>query len=45
VAKTRIPLGRTGTIAEKAPAALYLAVDATYTTGAELFVDGALFDL
>jgi NAD(P)-dependent dehydrogenase (short-subunit alcohol dehydrogenase family) len=35
-AKTRIPLGRTGTAAEVAAAALYLAADATYTTGAEL---------
>jgi NAD(P)-dependent dehydrogenase (short-subunit alcohol dehydrogenase family) len=33
------------TIAEVAAAALYLAADATFTTGAELFVDGALFDL
>ncbi len=40
-AKSRIPLGRTGTAA----AALYLAADATYTTGAELFVDGGLIDL
>src|SRR5271154_6216562 len=44
-AKTRIPLGRTGTPAEVAAAALYLAADATYTTGAELFVDGGLIDL
>jgi NAD(P)-dependent dehydrogenase (short-subunit alcohol dehydrogenase family) len=44
-AKTRIPLGRTGTVAEVAAAVLYLAVDATYTTGAELFVDGGLIDL
>ena len=44
-AKTRIPLGRTGTEAEVAAAALYLAADATYTTGAELFVDGGLIDL
>jgi NAD(P)-dependent dehydrogenase (short-subunit alcohol dehydrogenase family) len=44
-AKTRIPLGRTGTAAEVAAAALYLAADATYTTGAELFVDGGLIDL
>jgi NAD(P)-dependent dehydrogenase (short-subunit alcohol dehydrogenase family) len=44
-AKTRIPLGRTGTSAEVAAAALYLAADATYTTGAELFVDGGLIDL
>jgi NAD(P)-dependent dehydrogenase (short-subunit alcohol dehydrogenase family) len=44
-AKTRIPLGRTGTVAEVAAAALYLAADATYTTGSELFVDGGLIDL
>jgi Enoyl-(Acyl carrier protein) reductase len=44
-ARTRIPLGRTGTAAEVAAAALYLAADATYTTGAELFVDGGLIDL
>ena len=44
-AKTRIPLGRTGTVEEVAAAALYLAADATYTTGAELFVDGGLIDL
>jgi NAD(P)-dependent dehydrogenase (short-subunit alcohol dehydrogenase family) len=37
--------GRTGTAAELAAAALYLAADATYTTGAELFVDGGLIDL
>ena len=44
-AKTRIPLGRTGEAEEVARAALYLAADATYTTGAELFVDGGLIDL
>lgn len=44
-AKTRIPLGRTGTAQEVAAAALYLAADATFTTGAELFVDGGLIDL
>jgi NAD(P)-dependent dehydrogenase (short-subunit alcohol dehydrogenase family) len=44
-AKTRIPLGRTGTSEEVAAAALYLTADATYTTGAELFVDGGLIDL
>jgi NAD(P)-dependent dehydrogenase (short-subunit alcohol dehydrogenase family) len=44
-AKTRIPMGRTGTSEEVAAAALYLAADATYTTGAELFVDGGLIDL
>ena len=44
-ARTRVPLGRTGTAEEVAAAALYLAADATYTTGAELFVDGGLIDL
>jgi NAD(P)-dependent dehydrogenase (short-subunit alcohol dehydrogenase family) len=44
-AKARIPLGRTGTAEEVAAAALYLAADATYTTGAELFVDGGMIDL
>jgi NAD(P)-dependent dehydrogenase (short-subunit alcohol dehydrogenase family) len=44
-AKIRIPLARTGTSEEVAAAALYLAADATYTTGAELFVDGGLIDL
>ena len=44
-AKTRIPLGRAGASEEVAAAALYLAADATYTTGAELFVDGGLIDL
>ena len=44
-AKTRIPMGRTGEPEEVARAALYLAADATYTTGAELFVDGGLIDL
>ncbi|HEX4184217.1 MAG TPA: SDR family oxidoreductase, partial [Caulobacteraceae bacterium] len=44
-AGTRIPMGRIGTAEEVARAALYLAVDATYTTGAELFVDGGVIDL
>jgi NAD(P)-dependent dehydrogenase (short-subunit alcohol dehydrogenase family) len=44
-AATRIPMGRIGTAEEVARAALYLAADATYTTGAELFVDGGLIDL
>jgi len=44
-AKTRIPLARPGAPDEVARAALYLAADATYTTGAELFVDGGLIDL
>jgi NAD(P)-dependent dehydrogenase (short-subunit alcohol dehydrogenase family) len=44
-AKSRIPLARPGQPDEVARAALYLAADATYTTGAELFVDGGLVDL
>jgi NAD(P)-dependent dehydrogenase (short-subunit alcohol dehydrogenase family) len=44
-AATRIPLARVGTSGEVAAAALYLAADATFTTGAELFVDGGLIDL
>ncbi|HSZ52598.1 MAG TPA: SDR family oxidoreductase [Caulobacteraceae bacterium] len=42
---SRIPMGRIGTAEEVARAALYLAADATFTTGAELFVDGGLIDL
>lgn len=34
------PMGRGGTVEEVAAAALYLAVEATFTTGAELTVDG-----
>jgi NAD(P)-dependent dehydrogenase (short-subunit alcohol dehydrogenase family) len=34
------PMGRGGTVEEIAAAALYLAVDATFTTGIELPVDG-----
>ena len=44
-AKTRIPLARPGLPQEVAAAALYLAADATFTTGAELFVDGGLIDI
>jgi NAD(P)-dependent dehydrogenase (short-subunit alcohol dehydrogenase family) len=44
-AKTRIPLGRAGHPDEVAKAVLYLAADAPFTTGAELFVDGGLVDL
>jgi len=40
-----VPLGRIGQADEVARAALYLAADATYTTGAELFVDGGLVDI
>ena len=42
---TRIPMGRMGESEEVAAAALYLAVDATYTTGSELFVDGGLVEI
>jgi NAD(P)-dependent dehydrogenase (short-subunit alcohol dehydrogenase family) len=44
-AKTRIPMGRVGTVEEVAAAVLYLAADATYPTGSELYVDGGLIDL
>src|ERR1700749_4094515 len=44
-AKTRLPFGRAGPAADVPAAALYLAADAPYTTGAELFVDGGLIDL
>jgi NAD(P)-dependent dehydrogenase (short-subunit alcohol dehydrogenase family) len=43
--KAQIPLARVGQSDEVARAALYLAVDASYTTGAELFVDGGLADV
>jgi NAD(P)-dependent dehydrogenase (short-subunit alcohol dehydrogenase family) len=36
------PMHRHGTMDEVARAALYLAFDATFTTGAELAVDGGL---
>ncbi|GAB2809351.1 SDR family oxidoreductase [Streptomyces daliensis] len=36
----QIPMGRTGNPEEVARAAVFLAFDATYTTGAELAVDG-----
>jgi NAD(P)-dependent dehydrogenase (short-subunit alcohol dehydrogenase family) len=39
------PMKRFGTSDEVAKAALYLAVDATYTTGAELVVDGGVTQL
>jgi NAD(P)-dependent dehydrogenase (short-subunit alcohol dehydrogenase family) len=44
-ASARVPLGRMGESDEVARVALYLAADATFTTGAELFVDGGLIDL
>jgi len=43
--KAQIPLARVGQSEEVARAALYLAADATFTTGAELFVDGGLVDI
>ena len=39
--KQRVPLGRIGRPEEVAATALYLAADATFTTGAELLVGGA----
>ncbi|MFE3446479.1 SDR family NAD(P)-dependent oxidoreductase [Nocardia sp. NPDC059180] len=38
--KETTPMGRPGTVDEVASAALYLAADATFTTGTELIVDG-----
>ncbi|MFI1461707.1 SDR family NAD(P)-dependent oxidoreductase [Nocardia carnea] len=38
--KETTPMGRPGTVEEVAAAALYLAADATFTTGTELIVDG-----
>lgn len=43
--KQRIPLGRIGRPGEVAAAALYLATDATFTTGAELLVGGGNVDV
>lgn len=43
--KTRLPLGRIGQPGEVAAAALFLAADATFTTGGELFVGGGLVDV
>ncbi len=43
--KTRVPLGRIGHVNEVAAAALFLAADATFTTGAELIVGGGLVDV
>lgn len=41
----RVPMGRIGQPGEIAAAALFLAADATYTTGTELLVDGGMVDL
>lgn len=41
----RVPMGRLGLPEEVAAAALFLAADATYTTGSELLVDGGMVDL
>jgi NAD(P)-dependent dehydrogenase (short-subunit alcohol dehydrogenase family) len=43
--KQRIPLGRIGRPEEVAATALYLAADATFTTGAELLVGGGNVDV
>ena len=43
--KQRIPLGRIGQPEEVAATALYLAADATFTTGAELLVGGGNVDV
>ncbi len=44
-ATARVPLGRLGQADEVARAALYLAADATFTTGGELIVGGGLIDV
>ena len=43
--KSRVPLGRIGHVDEVAKAALFLAADATFTTGSELIVGGGLVDI
>ncbi len=43
--KTQLPLGRIGRPDELAAAALFLAADATFTTGSELLVGGGLVDV
>jgi NAD(P)-dependent dehydrogenase (short-subunit alcohol dehydrogenase family) len=43
--KTRLPLGRIGQPGEVAAAALFLAADATFTTGGEVIVAGGLVDI
>ncbi len=44
-AKARVPLSRLGRPEEVAAAALYLAADASFTTGAELLVGGGLVSI
>lgn len=43
--KQRIPLGRIGQPEEVAVTALFLAADASFTTGAEIFVGGGMVDV
>lgn len=43
--KSQVPLGRIGRAEEVAAAALFLAADASYTTGGEIVVAGGLVDL
>lgn len=43
--KSRVPLGRIGHVDEVAKAALFLAADASFTTGSELIVGGGLVDI
>ena len=42
---SRLPLGRIGRPSEVAAAALFLAADATFTTGGEVIVGGGLVDI
>jgi NAD(P)-dependent dehydrogenase (short-subunit alcohol dehydrogenase family) len=44
-AKARVPLGRVGQADEVAAAVLFLASEASFTTGAELLVGGGLVDI
>ena len=43
--KQRIPLGRIGQPEEVAATALFLAADASFTTGGEIFVGGGMVDV
>lgn len=43
--KKKIPLGRIGQPEEVAATALFLAADASFTTGAEIFVGGGMVDV